>query len=262
MASQLPAFAAAVPHTISIGAKSLLPRVTGDVWVMYQNGAHANAKISGAVTGTTSGEVLRLYAQQFPYKKKPGPLGQPVTMPTGTSTPYSFKVTPTLATRYKVELFADSHAPNPLASSATTTVYVTSTARDSGVRTCNRAGSRPVCHQTIRQRVIVPASTLRTEISKRWFVYFGLNLSRTGIPPQPKSLRLGAGHAHVSKARRISAGQYAVNITFSFRIGNEGYFWLFNACQKDTEAKDGLNLPGHHGCGVLKVISSKRVYLG
>ena len=55
---------------------------------------------------------------------------------------------------------------------------------------------------------------------------------------------------------------YAVTIKFTFRIGNRGYFYEFNACQPDTEAKDGLNLPGHHGCGTLKEISSKRPYLG
>ncbi len=66
----------------------------------------------------------------------------------------------------------------------------------------------------------------------------------------------------MSRAKKINAHEYEVTITFTFRIGNDGYFYAFRACQRDTEAKDGLNLPGQHGCGTLKVISVKRPYLG
>lgn len=256
---QLPALAAARTTTISITATSGL-KVTGDVLVVFKTKA-GSASISGAVSSTTSGQVLKLFAQQFPFKKAPAPLGSPVTMPTGSATPYSFKVTPTLATHYKVELF-QSDGTTLVAGSATTTVFVAAASRVRGVRTCNRPGNRPVCHQTVRLRTTVPASTLRIEKAKKWYVYFGLSLRRVGIPPAPKFLRLGAGSARVSRARRVSASQYEVTITFTFRVDNDGYFWLFFPCQKDTEAKDGLNLPGHHGCGSLKVISSRRVYLG
>jgi hypothetical protein len=39
--------------------------------------------------------------------------------PSGTAAPYTFQVTPTLATRYTVEVFRNSTATAPLASSAT-----------------------------------------------------------------------------------------------------------------------------------------------
>jgi hypothetical protein len=94
-------------------------------------------------------------------------------------------------------------------------------------------------------------------------VYSAVSLRRgVRLPPRPKFLRLGADGAHSTKARRVSANQYQVTITFTFRVGNDSYFWLFFPCQRDSEARDGLNLPGHHGCGTLRVISSKRVYLG
>jgi hypothetical protein len=59
----------------------------------------------------------------------------------------------------------------------------------------------------------------------------------------------------------VNSQQFAVTLTFSFRIGNDGYFFEINACQRDTESKDGLNLPGHHGCG-NRSISSTLPYLG
>jgi hypothetical protein len=60
----------------------------------------------------------------------------------------------------------------------------------------------------------------------------------------------------------VNGHEFAVTLTFSFFIGNHGYHFLFTACQRDTEAKDGLNLPGHHGCGTLRSVSRHRAYLG
>ena len=45
-------------------------------------------------------------------------------------------------------------------------------------------------------------------------------------------------------------------ITFSFRIGNDAYDWDWDACSKDTEAEDGIGLPGHHGCGDERILDS------
>jgi hypothetical protein len=176
--------------------------------------------------------------------------------------PYSFTVTPTLATRYQVKLFASTTAHVRQAASARAIVYVAANLRALGGSSCNRPGQRPVCHQTWRLRLFVPPSTLRTEMPKRWFVYFGLKLSATGEPSRPKFLKLGAGNPRVSGPRKVSAQEYAVTIKFTFRIGNKGYFYEFDPCQRDTEGKDGLNLPGNHGCGTLKVIRSNRPYTG
>ncbi|HEX6930964.1 MAG TPA: hypothetical protein VF162_02385 [Streptosporangiaceae bacterium] len=262
--AQVPALAApnVTTPTISISAKSGIKPVTGDVFVVFRASALANAQIKGTVTGATSGQVLQLFAQQFPFKKPAVALGSPVTLtPTGSSTPYSFKVTPTLATRYRVELFTDSSETTLVATSAVQVVYVTARGHWSGARTCNRRGQRPVCHQRVHLTVTVPPSTLRTERPKPWHLYFGLKLSRSGEPSPPKTLKLGAGHAHVVSVKKLNSQQYAVTMTFSFRIGNNGYFFAINACQKDTEPTDGLNLPGHHSCG-NRFISSKIPYLG
>ncbi len=261
--AQAPALAApATTATISISAKSALKPVTGDVLVVFRAGKFATAQIKGSVTGATSGQVLQLFAKQFPFKKAPVALGSPVTLnPTSSSTPYSFQVTPTLATHYRVELFTDTTETTLVAQSAVQVVFVAARGHVGGFRSCNRRGQRPVCHQRIHFTLTVPASTLRTERHKTWHLYFGLKLSRTGIPSRPKTLKLNGGHARVVSTKKLNSQQYAMTMTLSFRVGNDGYFFLVNACQKDTESVDGLNLPGHHSCG-NRFISSKLPYLG
>jgi hypothetical protein len=255
-AGTAPALATArAAPTITIVAKSAIPKITGDVLVVWRSAADKSATIKGTVTGGTTGQDLRLYAQQFPFQKAPVEINHKTL---GSGGRYAFTVTPMLATRYQVKLFATSSGGNSLAASAKVIVYVAAHAHATGGSTCGR----PVCHQTWHLHVLVPPSTLRTEMPKRWFVYFGLALSRTGEPPPPKILKLGAGNPRVSSPTKVSAGEYAVTIKFTFRIGNRGYFYSFFPCQRDTEAKDGLNLPGHHGCGTLKEIGSKRRYLG
>src|SRR5215813_13584620 len=90
--SQAPALGApdAAP-TITISAKSGIKPVTGDVFVVFKAGSLSNATIKGTVASATSGQVLQLFAQKFPFKKAPTRLGAPITL-SGTSAPYSFSV--------------------------------------------------------------------------------------------------------------------------------------------------------------------------
>lgn len=254
-ASGTPALAApAASPTVTIAANSQFRPVTGDVFVVFNTGKYAKAQIHGNISRASSKGVARLFAQPFPFSSAPKSVGS-VTL-TGSTMPYSFTVTPTLATRYRVELFANSKSAKPLAESAVSTVYVSNLQVPSGLSKC----SRPVCHENLRVTEFVPASALKDEMAKRWYFYFGLNLSRTGIPPQPKVLTLDT-HATISRATRTSAGSFARTISWSFRIGNDRYYPLASLCTKDTEATDGLGLPGHHGCGNSK-ISATVEYLG
>lgn len=260
VATQAPALATSAPvqPTLTISAKSHLPKVTGDTWVFYAAGKASVAQISGTITNASAGQVVRLFARQFPYTKKPVQVGPTRTLsPTGSTAHYSFKVTPTLATKYKAVLYANSTVTTPEAGSPTTIVYVAATSVYSGVQQC----ARPTCHETVHVHTFVPPSALGTEMRKRWFAYFGLNLSATGTPSRPKHLTLGAGNIRASSSRRLSDHEYAMTLTMSFTVGNDGYYFLFNACQKDTESKDGLNLPGRHDCGAT-TISSSLNYLG
>jgi hypothetical protein len=116
----VPAQAAA--PTVSIAAASKIKPVTGDVYVVYLGGSYGNATIHGTITGAAAGEVATLYAQRFPFTKAAAPV-RSVTLSAAGTTTYSFTVTPTLATRYKVMLFAKS---TPLATSPIKFVYVLS----------------------------------------------------------------------------------------------------------------------------------------
>jgi hypothetical protein len=243
----------AAEPTITIKVMSKIPAVTRDVLVQYDNSSQNTVTVAGTISATTSGEVARLYAQAFPFKKAARPVpGQDETF-TGSASgvPYTFTAVPTLATRYSVRLFGTGTATTPLASSAVKDVYVVSKQPFSGLRRC----SRPVCHETVRIYTYLPASTYKVESAKRWYFYFGLRLSPVVQPPPPTWIYLD-GKATIGKVKRISAREFERTISFSFTINNDGYDYVFAYCSKDTEAKDGLNLPGHHSCGAKKVKAS------
>ena len=242
--------AQAAAPAVSIAATAKLKPVTGDVFVIYRAGAYSTAKIHGTITGGTKGEVATLYVQPFPYKKPAVPAGS-VTVTAATST-YSFTVTPTLATHYAVRLFASSTSATPVAVSRTQAVYITNAQTYSKFQACKR----PVCHETFRIYTYVPSSTLAVEMSKHLYVYFGLSLSRTGKPAPPKWLYLNGGHATATKARKVAADEFVNTISFTFTIGNDGYYWIPGVCTKDAVTKDGIGLPGRHSCGASRISTS------
>jgi len=243
--------------TLTISAHSLLKPVTHDVFVVYNNGKFGRVSIKGAITNATSGEVAALYAQQFPFKSAFAPVsGQTLTLSGTSPESYAFTATPTVATEYIVEILPSSTSTTPVATSGKVTVYVVTDQRLTGGQTC----SRPVCHETFRIVTHLASSGYGRESVKKWYFYFGLKLSRTGEPAPPKWLYLSS-HVRISKSRRISATAFARTVTFSFTINNDGYYFNFNLCSQDTESKDGINLPGHHGCGAKKIRSTVS-YLG
>lgn len=243
-----------------IAAKSALPPVSGDVWVKYQGGAAAQAELSGVITGAARGYVARLYAQPFPYTAKPAPVASAILHPKDRKAPYAFPVTPALATRYQVMVFPTRTARRSLASSPATTVYVALNVSHGPSRSC----TRPTCHETFTLTVFAPPPALGTEISKRWYTYFGLSLSKSAKPPPgPSVLELGGGGPRVSAPRRVAADEFAVSVAFTFSIGKKGgNTWFWAACTPESEAVDGVGLPGHHGCGDTTIPAVPIPYLG
>ena len=65
----------------------------------------------------------------------------------------------------------------------------------------------------------------------------------------------------VSAARRMSAIEFVRTISFSFTIGTHSYYWAWRACLQSTVSKDGIGLPGYHGCGASRVLRTTP-YLG
>jgi len=98
-------------------------------------------------------------------------------------------------------------------------------------------------------------------MSKPLYLYFGLSFLPGKAPPAPKWVLLGTSNGHVTAPRRISADKYSQTVNFSFQIGNDAYTWNWASCTKDSEAEDGIGLPGHHGRGDERVLGSAS-YLG
>jgi len=245
------------PVVVPLAAKSAEPVVTGDVWVTYNGGKYSTAEIDGTIKKAVSGEVAQLYAQPFPFSRPPVQVQSVILHPASGTASYQFQVTPTLATRYQVKLFANSAASAPVGTSATTTVYVASGGSTSNSKTC----SRPVCHETFTETVEVPPSALSTELAKPWYVYLGLNLAKVKEPPAPQWFVLGAGNGQITGTHRLSATEYSVTITYSFQVGNNAYNWNWFACVRDSLTEDGIGLPGDHGCGASRVPSGDN-YIG
>jgi hypothetical protein len=233
--------------TVSIGATAL--KVYGYNFVAFKDGKYASVTLSGTVTGGTSGMVAQLYAQQFPYKKAAAPVSHRQLVLDGTSSEnYSFTATPGLATRYSVEILPSATASTPVqATSPTANVYVATSQYYTGIRKCKR----PVCTETIKIYTIVPSSARLAEARKTLYFYFGIRFSATG-KPAPTWLTLDRS-AKIGKAKKVSGTEFEQTVSFSFRIGNNGYHFGLSYCSKASEPKDGVNLPGHHYCGNKKV---------
>ena len=242
---------------VPISVKSAFAAISGDVYVEYRGGQQANGEVYGVIGKAANGEVAQLYAQPFPYNHAPAQADSVILHPAGSTASYQFQVTPTLATRYQVKLFASSTASAPLGTSSLATIYVTTGGNTGNSTNCGR----PVCHESIQTINYVPPSALQAEMAKPWYPYFGINLSTGKVPPTPKWLMLDAGSGHVTASHRISANEFSETVTFSFQIGNDAYSWDWTTCAKDTEAQDGIGLPGHNGCGDGRVLDSAR-YLG
>ena len=54
---------------------------------------------------------------------------------------------------------------------------------------------------------------------------------------------------------------FAFSNGFSLRIGSKSATWLFLVCARDSEARDGVGLPGRHDCGGHRVRANVS-YLG
>ncbi len=253
--------------SIPITATSGLPMVTGDVYVQYRDGSDSNADIKGTVPSPTAGDVVRLYAQQFPFTGIPVLAGTVSLNPANGSADFAFSVTPTLATRYQVKLFSSATTAVPQAVSAITTIYVAAT-WNWNVTHCS---ARPFCRGQYVGTVYVPPSTMSVELNKHWYVYLGATLEPSGSNPaaQPAWLPLANGSpplangtATVSAPQETGADSFSATINDSYNWGNDEWttlYWL--ACSKNTEAQDGLGLPGSHGCGAERVANGNE-YLG
>jgi hypothetical protein len=246
---------------VQAGLSSAFAPQNGDVFVKYQDGADADAKISGQVTNVASGEVADLYAQQFPFTSPPSQVGSVALSPTGTTAPYSFQVAPTLATRYTVEVFQTSTATTPLTTSAAGTIYVIMN-QPSATTSHTCTGGQCKAMETVT--VQVPASALSAQMAAQPIdTYFAIAYSPSAEPAAPQTLQLGAGDPSVSAPHQISADEYQFTLTFSFPSNGEDWQAAWRRCTTSLEAQDGIGLPGagSNGCG-SQTIQDSMTYIG
>jgi serine/threonine-protein kinase len=247
-------------ETVPIAAASS-QSVTGDTVVYYNSGTDAQATISGAIKDATAGQVVRLYARQFPYTGAPVLAGTATLSPSGGAASYSFQVTPTLATRYQAELFSGPAATTPLGESAATTVYVV--LGEPSVRVSCQP-DQPVCSITATETFYAPAALVAKEMAKHWYLYLGVNIQPgLGIPANPATIQLGGLGGTIGNPRQTGSDSFTLTITYQYNHGTDGSEAAWWACAPDTEAQDGLGLPGSHGCGTQTTVTlSSEKYLG
>ncbi len=248
LTATIPAQAASTP-SISIAVTAKAKPVTGYVMVFYRSGAYSTASVHGTITGGAAGEVAALYGQQFPFKRAAVRLGS-IRLTSSAKVSYAFKVTPTLVTKYDVRLFASTGSKAQIAISPLRVIFVQPGGATTGGPT--KCG-RPVCHETFRLWWIVPDSVLGVAMKDPIYAYFGINLGTVKVPPPPYWLYKNGGGAKVSGPHRVNAGEFETTVTYTFTIGYHSYYWLWIACGRDQMAKDGLGLPGYHGCGASRV---------
>jgi hypothetical protein len=251
----IPAQAAAqATPRLTIGARgtaygSVKGHVLGHALVSYRAAGHNKGTISGTVTGNQAGDVVSLLAKPFKaaaYKAT----GQQVTIAAAGSGTYSFSVVPSLATSYEVRLTGSATV-----TSGPATVYVEASGH--GFKAHQKC-SASKCRFWYTGTQILPASAYYTESHKHVYMYLAqwysarhpakwYNLSRT---------------ARTSKARRINGHEFELTFTWYIRTRPGQNYWLPLSCTKDTVTKDGLGLPGHHGCGAKRVSVKAAGYLG
>ena len=247
-------------ETVPIAAASS-ESVSGDTVVYYNSGSDAQATISGTIKGATAGQVVRLYARQFPYTGAPVLAGTATLSPSGGSASYSFKVTPTLATRYQAEVFGGATAATPVGESAATTVYVV---LGSPFVHVDCSVYNPVCSIKVAETFYAPAALIAKEMAKHWYVYFGVNIQPGAtMPPLPPTLQLGGSGITIGNPQRTGSNSFTMTIAYQYNRGTDASNAEWWPCAPDTEAQDGLGLPGSHGCGTQSVITvATTKYLG
>ncbi len=229
-----PAAPAIPTGTLSLTLAGAADAIGRSVYVAYGE-PNSVAALDGEVANSVPGEVVRLYAQQFPYASPPVAV-QSLTLKQANGSPYQFLVAPTVATRYQVMLLRSASATTPLAVSASKTVYMIGYTKYSvGSLRCTGV---PVmdCTQTIGITVYFPPSEIAAAMSKPTHLYTALVTSGSSL----SALRLDSA-ASLSSPQRIADNAYTMTATFPEQL-KIGDFPQFGFCTVLTESSDGLGL--------------------
>jgi hypothetical protein len=246
-AGAIPAASASpTAYAITIGSKSALPHISGHTLVVFATAGLRAATVSGTVTGGTTSDVATLWSKPFGASKFAATTST-VTLTTGS---YSFSVRPSRATAYEVQVTSGATVD---INSTPVTVYVTEGGRTGGKR---QSCSSTRCTFSYRSTEILPAAAYQTEAHKKFYLYLAV-----GYPTLPGKFTLDTS-AKASGPTRINSGSFRLTFTWYVTLRHGSAHWLTLACSKDTEGRDGMGLPGRHGCGDTTISRKGLVYVG
>jgi len=238
------------PATISATAATNNEPVGGDEYIEYAPNAapgSGQAFLTGEIKGATTGEVVRLYAQQFPYTSAPVAVGSMTLDAVGGVARYALSANPTLATRYQVRLLQNATATTPLATSATNTVYVIDPVHEdsASVITCTGTIGDATCHGTSTFTIYSPPSAIQAEMAKRVYQYIALVPAESN-PPVP--LLQPDTDSTASAPERIADNAYKITLSYSYHSDNQ-IAYAYDFCTEQSEAQDGIGVPAPPACG-------------
>jgi hypothetical protein len=209
------------------------------------------AAVKGTLSTGKHGVLIELQQRVWPFRHAFKTIAKTHT---GTGGTYTFKVRPSLATRYRTV------APQPRAKSASPTVYVVKgfkllrcvlTRSGHSYPGCTTRNSAPPGKYTWRITIelLYPASVYGKEKSKPVYTYFG---ETKGSQTDPRTLhrkRNVRQHSH-DKSTTV------INIVMRVTVPHGAYFLAANFCTKTTERTDGFGVPGapgSHKCGAATI---------
>ncbi len=227
---------------ITIGVQTSNKPLGGLTWATYGK----TAQVSGTTADGQAGTSLELQKSAFPFSAGFSTVGQTTT---GSGGSYSFTTKPTVATRYRVVIASDTTSQSSVA-----TVYVDGDWINLPTHACGGLS----CHEHFANTIIFPAAVARHEGAKRAYYYFGVRYgSQTTPPTSVKLVKSG-------RLRHLSGTRYRAGFSVTFPTVQAYYYYYWLICTKDTEARDGLGLPGKHHCGARSIRYSaiKQGYIG
>jgi hypothetical protein len=242
---------------VTIGTTSTFVPVTGDTLVRYRapfpaDTAHVNGSVTG-IPATVTSVVVTLLKKPFGATTFISTGLRANLLPTNGTATYTFPVRPAVATSYEVAV--SPTAASAALTSGPQTVYVIPDVTVAGLK-C----ARPSCSGQLVITAQFPPSAFGTESPKKLNVYQGFREAADRTPAEPDALSLAGPAQTVARDATKFTVQYTYR--YGFNIGRaNGYQWKINYCTQDTETRDGIGLPGDHGCGNKKV-STDAPYLG
>ncbi len=226
---------------ITISVRTSNTPVGGLIWATYGTAT----QISGNTADGQAGTSVELQKSAFPFSGNFSTVAQATT---GSGGSFSFTAKPTIATQYRVILASD-----PTSQSSVATVYVGAHWINLPAATCRGLS----CHEHFRNTIIFPAAVAKREAAKRVYYYFGVRYgSQTTPPTRVKLVKTG-------RLRHLSGTRYQTGFSVTFSTV-QAYYYEWVICTRDTEARDGLGLPGNHHCGARSIPYSaiKQGYIG